>query len=423
MRRVLVSGMIGNALEWYDYALYAQFAPIIAKHFFPESDLAEVMTMAVFAAGFFVRPLGAVVFGNIGDRFGRRIALVIGILTMAIPTAAIGCLPSYNSIGISATIILIIIRLVQGFSLGGEFSGCIAYIVEHSPAANRGVAGSAAFVSMCLGMLLGTLTAVAMSYTIDPETLVNWAWRIPFIAGLFIGLVGLYIRMNLSESPLYKAAKATNSLSTAPVSETVKHYWPQLLMAIAIYITVTAPFYTSTVYIESFMNKLGYTKMESSVVSSIILITMMIVLPISARISDKIGRRPVMLAGAIAIIVLAYPMIAVLGDMDFISAIVSQIVFAAAVAFYMGPVPTVLVEIFPTKVRFTGVALSYNISAAIFGGTAPMVAMLLTRWTGDKFAIGYYLVALAIFTFTVLRKFRGGFKETYDKSLGNVEAM
>jgi MHS family proline/betaine transporter-like MFS transporter len=260
MKKIVISGMVGNMLEWYDYALYAQFVPIIAKHFFPESELAEIMAMAVFAAGFFVRPLGAIVFGSIGDKMGRRLALVIGILTMAIPTAAIGLLPSYASIGITATILLAIIRLIQGFSLGGEFSGCIAYIVEHSPPEKRGLAGSAAFVSMCLGMLLGTLTAGFMSWVMTPEALFNWGWRIPFVAGLFIGLVGLYIRMNLSESPLYKAARANKELSNAPLSELVKYNWPQLLMAVAIYITVTAPFYTSTVYIETFMNKLGYTR-------------------------------------------------------------------------------------------------------------------------------------------------------------------
>jgi MHS family proline/betaine transporter-like MFS transporter len=419
MKKIVVSGMIGNALEWYDYALYAQFVPIIAKHFFPASDLAELMAMAVFAAGFFVRPLGAVVFGNIGDKYGRRAALVIGILTMAVPTAAIGLLPSYASIGISATIILAVIRLIQGFSLGGEFSGCIAYIVEHSPADQRGLAGSAAFVSMCLGMLLGTMTAVFMSFIMTPEALTDWGWRIPFIAGLFIGLVGLYIRMNLSESPLYKAAKATKQLSTAPVSETIKHYWPKLLMGVAIYITVTAPFYTSTVYIETFMNKLGYTKTESSIVGSIILITMIIVLPLSAKLSDKIGRRPVLISGAIAIAIVSYPMIAVLGQLDFISAVMSQIIFAGSVAYYMGPVPAVLVELFPTKVRFTGVALSYNLSAAIFGGTAPMVAMILQRVTGNQFAIGYYLVILAAFTLCILRKFQ----ETSTQSLSEPGAL
>ena len=220
MRKVVISGMIGNALEWYDYALYAQFAYIIGVKFFPQTEFVEILTFAVFAAGFVVRPLGGIIFGQIGDRFGRRIALVLGIMLMAIPTAGIGLLPSYESIGITAPIILVIIRLLQGFSLGGEFSGCIAYIVEHSPADKRGLAGSAAFVSMCLGMLLGLIVAQGFTYFLSEENLLSWGWRIPFIVGLFIGLVGLYIRSHLAESPLYKAAKAQGALSRTPLRET-----------------------------------------------------------------------------------------------------------------------------------------------------------------------------------------------------------
>lgn len=419
MKKVVISGMIGNALEWYDYALYAQFVPIIAKHFFPDSDLAELMAMAVFAAGFLVRPLGAVAFGSIGDRYGRRIALVIGILTMAIPTACIGLLPTYETIGITATILLAIIRLVQGFALGGEFSGCIAYIVEHSPPEKRGIAGSAAFVSMCIGILMGTFTAMFMSLIMSPEALFDWGWRLPFIAGLFIGLVGLYIRMHLSESPLYKAAKANQELSSAPVTETIKYFWPQLSMAVSIYIAVTAPFYIATAYIETLMKNIGYSRGEAAFVGSLILITMIIVFPISARLSDRIGRKPVLRWGALALMITSYPMIAALGDIDMIAASCSQIIFAAAIAFYMGPMPTVLVEIFPTKVRFTGVALSYNLSAAIFGGTAPMMAMLLERWTGNQFAIGYYLLILCTFSFFVLRNFQ----ETHHKPLSEGQVM
>lgn len=419
MKKIVISGMIGNALEWYDYALYASFVNIIAKHFFPESELAEIMAMGAFAAGFFVRPLGGIAFGSIGDRYGRRIALIIGILTMTIPTVGIGILPSYDSIGISATFLLIFFRLMQGFSLGGEFSGCISYIVEHSAPGKRGVAGSAAFVSMCIGMLLGTLTAMLMSWAMSPESLAAWGWRIPFILGLFIGIVGFYIRINLSESPLYKAAKANKELSSAPVKETVKYYWPQLLMAIGIYVAVTGPFYTSTVYIENFMQNLGYTRGQSAFVSCLILITMIIIFPLSAKLSDKIGRKPVLRWGCLAIMITSYPMIAALSDIDIIAASLSQIVFAAAIAFYMGPVPTVLVEIFPTKVRFTGVAMSYNISAAIFGGTAPMMAMVFERWTGNEFAIGYYLLILSAITFVIL----GYFNETHHRSISEEMSL
>ncbi|MGI4775445.1 MAG: MFS transporter [Janthinobacterium lividum] len=415
MRKVVISGMIGNALEWYDYALYAQFTSIIAQHFFPHSEYKEIWANAVFAVGFIARPVGGIILGNIGDKFGRRIALVIGILCMAVPTAGIGLLPSYQTIGILAPIILVLIRLVQGFSLGGEFSGCIAYIVEHAPKEKRGIAGSASFVSMCLGMLLGLGTAKAFAYYMPQKDLISWGWRLPFIFGLFIGGVGLYIRKHLSESPLYKAAKESGGLSRTPLKETVTKYWLQLVIAIGIYVTVTAPFYTATVFIESFMHNLGYTKDQSSIVGATILIVMMIVFPISAMLSDQVGRRPILKIGAIMLIVSIYPTFMALGSMNYNIAMASQILFAAIIAFYMGPVPTALVEIFPTRVRFTGVALSYNLSAAIFGGSAPLVAMTLLRWTGDRYSIAYYLISLAVVTLFILSFYR----ETYRKSLSD----
>lgn len=413
MKKVVISGMIGNALEWYDYALYAQFVGIIKLHFFPDSDIGEILTLAIFAAGFIARPIGGIIFGNIGDKMGRRLALALGILTMAIPTAAIGILPGYLSIGIAAPIILTLIRIIQGFALGGEFSGCISYIVEHASLQHRGLAGSASFMSMCIGMLLGCATAKAFTYFMPYDDLVAWGWRIPFIAGLFIGLVGLYIRANLSESPLYKAAKASGSLSRMPVRDTITKHWLALIIAIGVYLTVTAPFYTITVFIENFMRKLGYTDNQSSVVGTMILVILIIGFPISAQISDKIGRKPVLITSAISIMILSYPIFVALGSMNYIVALISQIIFAIIVAAYMGPVPTLLVEIFPTKVRFTGIALSYNLSAAIFGGSAPMIGMMLVQFTGDKYALSYYLITLSIVSLFILKFY----KETYRKNL------
>lgn len=420
MKKVVVSGMIGNALEWYDYALYSQFVPMIAKHFFPETELASLISMAVFAAGFLMRPVGAIVFGYLGDMHGRRLALTVGILAMAVPTATIGLLPSYASIGITATILLSIVRLIQGFALGGEFSGCISYIIEHAPAEKRGLAGSAAFMSMSAGMLIGTLTGVSMSFLMSEEALYSWGWRIPFVIGFFIALIGLYIRFSLPETPVYAAAKAKGELSEAPVYETLRYYWPQLLVAIVLYINVMVPYYVSTIYVETFMQSLGYTRGEAGFVSAIILITMVMVFPISGRLSDKWGRKSVLTIGAIAIILASYPMIAALGHLDIISATCSQIIFAATIAFYMGPMPATAVEMFPTKVRFTGLGLSHNTSAAIFGGTAPMMGMILARVTQDQFAIGYYVAILAIFNLVILRIF---YKETHHRSVSELGVM
>ncbi len=421
MRKIVISGMIGNALEWYDYALYAQFAYIIGLKFFPKTEFVEILTFALFAAGFLVRPLGGILFGQIGDKFGRRSALVIGIMMMAIPTAGIGLLPSYESIGIVAPIILAIIRLIQGFSLGGEFSGCIAYIVEHSPDDKRGLAGSASFVSMCLGMLMGVGVANVFSYVLSEEDLLSWGWRIPFIFGLLIGLIGLYIRSHLAESPIYKAAKEGGYLSKTPLRETFTKYWKELLMAIIIYINVTAPFYTTTVFMKYFMQNIGYTEQQGSVVCAIILITMTIVFPISAYISDKIGRKPVIIFGSILYILGIYPIFMALVSMNYIFAILSQIIFAIIIGIYMGPVPTLLVELFPTRVRFTGVALSYNLSAAIFGGTTPMIGTALYQFSGNNLALAYYLTVLAIFVLGIIFFYKETYKNNLSKEMNNHE--
>jgi MFS transporter, MHS family, proline/betaine transporter len=413
MRKIVIAGMIGNALEWYDYALYAQFVVIISEHFFPNSEIKEILTLAVFAAGFVIRPLGGIFFGLLGDRLGRRPALVIGILTMAIPTAGIGLLPSYHTIGVAAPIILTIIRLIQGFSLGGEFSGCIAYIVEHAPMKHRGLAGSASFVSMCAGMLLGLGTANLFMHYMDYKMLFAWGWRIPFIAGLFIGLIGIYIRRNLSESPLYKAAKDSGGLSRTPLRETFAKHCKELLIAIGIYISVTAPFYTATVFIENFMKTIGYKQGESALIGSIILITMMITFPISAAISDKFGRRKVLISSLSLFIICIYPIFIALSSMNYQLAVISQIIFAFLVGLYMGPVPTILVELFPTRIRFTGVALSYNLSAAIFGGTAPMVGMMLYRNNNNHSGMAFYLAGLALLSLITLKFYQ----ETYRKNL------
>jgi len=414
MKKVIISGMIGNALEWYDYALYAQFVSIISQHFFPDSEISIILTYAVFAAGFIVRPVGAVIFGRIGDRLGRRLALAIGILTMAIPTAAIGLLPSYATIGIAAPIILTLIRLVQGFSLGGEFSGCIAYIVESSGKQHRGLAGSAAFVSMCLGMLFGTLTAAFCREVMDEKTLFDWGWRIPFVAGLLIGLVGLYIRLQLKESPIYQAAKANGNLSRAPLSDLLKYNMKELLIGMGIYLTVTVPFYIVSVYIDGYMQQIGFSAIDANFANIMTLVCMSITLPISAHLSDRIGRKPIMIIGCIAFILFTHPMLWLMNNTESAYVAICAAGFLATISgFFMGPVPTVLVELFPTRVRFTGVALSYNMSAAFFGGTAPMMSMILIRTFGDNTILSYYISIFVVLTLFTLMYY----KETFKNSL------
>lgn len=416
MYKVIISGMIGNALEWYDFALYGHFVLIITKLFFPTADKYTGILAAytIFAAGFIMRPLGAIVFGYIGDKFGRRVALSISILMMALPTGLIGVLPTYEHIGIWAPILLCIIRLLQGASIGGEFSGCIAFLVEYSPMKRRGLIGSTSMVSLIGGMLLGSIVATLVSRNMDPVAFESWGWRIPFLIGILIGLVGIYVRLGLHESPIYLQAKQHNELSTKPVREVISNYLPELLLAIGIYLTVTVPFYTFTIFTKSFMIK--HLNYDDDTALSIHLISMtvaMLTMPVSAWLSDIYGRKPLMKYTTYGFIIFIYPIywLLIKGGLDM--AMVSQLIFALLVGFYLGPVPAVLVELFPTRVRFTGVAASYNFSAAAFGGTAPLVGTWLIENSKRLDSMAMYIILFCMMTLVSLKYYT----ETYRKKL------
>ena len=411
MKKVIATCMVGNALEWYDFILYAQFAQIISKKFFPDSSISEILTFAIFAAGFIVRPLGGIVFGSFGDKFGRRISLSIGILTMVLPTTVIGLLPGYDTIGLAAPIILTIARLIQGFSLGGEFGGCVVYLAEHAPANKRGLIGSIVYSSQCLGMLLGLIVAYLLSILLPKEDLWTFGWRIPFVSSFFVGMIGLYIRSSIKESPLYAEIKKRGLISQSPIKEIFSKHKKSIFLAVGLYINVTAPFYGATIFIQNYMSTLGYNHTESSISAGLGLVTLMLGFPVAAYVSDRVGRKPVLLITAIALMVLTYPIFYMINTGTYYVVVLSQVLLSAIVAFHMGAIPTVLVELFPTHIRFTGVALSCNLAAAVFGGTVPMIGTALHQFTGDKLAISYYLTFLAVFAIFVI----SFYKETYKK--------
>lgn len=413
MRKIIITCMVGNALEWYDFILYAQFAYILKEKFFPDSYINEILTFAIFAAGFIVRPIGGIIFGNIGDRFGRRISLAIGILTMVVPTTIIGLLPSYDSIGLAAPIILTIARLAQGFSLGGEFSGCVIYLTEHSSANKRGLVGSIVYISQCLGMLFGLIVAYLLSFLLSKEDLWSFGRRLPFISSFFIGMIGLYIRNSLSETPLYTKIRNRGLTAASPLKEILLNHKKKIFLAIGLYINVTAPFYAATIFIQNYMITLGYNQDESSISSGLTLIIMMVSFPVAALISDKIGRKPVIFYSCLALVILTYPIFLMINAKSYYLAITAQVLFAIIVAFHMGAIPTILVKLFPTRIRFTGVALSCNLSAAIFGGTVPMIGTWLYQITGDRLFMSYYLTFLAVLAMFIMYFY----KETYDNIL------
>lgn len=414
MRKVVVSGMIGNGLEWYDYALYGQMALVISRLFFPHGDPAVQLlaTYGIFAAGFIVRPLGAVLFGWIGDTYGRKRAMVLAVLMMAIPTGCIGLLPTYAEIGILAPIALVIIRLLQGLSLGGEFSGSITYIVEHAPQHKRGLAGAASLVSLILGFLLGSLVGGLTANIVGQEAFEAWGWRIPFLLGVVIGLVGFYIRHHCDESPTYEKAKSEGVLSKTPVRDALKSHPKAMFQGFAMYLTVTMPFYLTTVYFIGFSNQqLGLTMAQALNLNIINMLVLLAAMPFSAWLSDSVGRKRIMMIAAAVMLLSVYPLFSLFAGADIVTVALVQATFALMLGMYIGPVAAVLVELFPTSVRFTGMALAYNMSAAIFGGTAPMVCTWLISTTGNPTSIAFYVMACNVASLVALLTYHDHWRE------------
>jgi MHS family proline/betaine transporter-like MFS transporter len=415
MRKVVTSGMIGNGLEWFDYALYGQVAWLLSKLFFPGED-PVVQTLAVygvFAAGFLIRPVGAVFFGWLGDTYGRRISMVVAILMMAIPTGMIGILPTYAQIGIWAPILLTLIRLLQGMSLGGEFSGSIAYIVEHAPENKRGLAGAAPLVSMMLGFLLGLVVVKSMIAIVGEPAFEAWGWRVPFLLGIAIGFVGFYIRSHCSESPIYCKASEEGMLCKTPVRNVFRNHRAAMLQGFAVYVTVTMPFYLTTIYFINFSKQHLQVEAGDALMFSVYnMLALLITMPFSAWLSDYVGRKRIMVASAIVMAIAAYPVFSLMQPGATLPTIAfAQLIFAIILGMYVGPVAALLVELFPTSVRFTGMAITYNVAAAVFGGTSPMVCEWLVNQFGDARAIAFYVIASCIASLTAFAFYRDGYKE------------
>jgi MHS family proline/betaine transporter-like MFS transporter len=409
MRKVIIAGMLGNGLEWYDFALYAYMTTTISKLFFPAGDDAVhlLATLGIFAVGFVARPFGAVLFGWIGDRYGRRVALVTSIFMMAVPTGCIGLLPTYAQIGLAAPVLLTLIRVLQGLSLGGCFSGSITFLVEHAPQNRRGLIGSTSIVSLVIGFLLGSVIASLVKAPLSDAQFESWGWRIPFIIGIAIGFIGFYIRHHCEESPTYEKARREGTLSATPVKDTLTYELKHMAQAVAIYLTVTMPFYLLSAYFITFTERtLGRSKEEALLLNTMNMLILLVVSPLSAWLSDRFGRRLVLSLAAWAFLLASYPIFSLLLRPELASIVAAQALFAVIVGFYIGPVPALLVEIFPTRLRYTGMALSYNISAALFGGTSPMACQWLLNVTGSSYAIAGYVMAGAIVSLVALYYYR-----------------
>ena len=429
-RKVVISGMLGNGLEWYDYALYGHMSIVISQLFFPAGDTGKnlILTLLIFAAGFISRPLGAIFFGRIGDKFGRKKALTMSTIMMAVPTGCIGLLPTYEAIGIAAPILLTLIRILQGLSLGGAYSGSISYVVEHADPEQRSAVGSVIKLSLVLGFLFGSIVSTLMAAVLSEADFYSWGWRLPFFLGVGIGVVGFYIRNHGEESPVYEKAKKDGTLSKSPVKDTFVKYPFKMLQAFMAYIFVTIPFYIIAIYMIAYTKRhLGLSEDDALLINSLAMATMLITVYPAARLADKIGRRPVLLMAIVAMLLLAYPafmlmqhglttgigedgksIIATPGI--FLYVLGGQCILAMILGWYLGPIPATLVEMFPTSIRYTGMSLAYNL-CAILGGFTPSLAEYMIRETGSNMSIVWLLIGAGAVSFVSLSLYKDRWRE------------
>jgi MHS family proline/betaine transporter-like MFS transporter len=397
-RKVIIASVIGNAMEWYDYLLYAHFSMIISQLFFymENSFYSQMITLAVFAVGFISRPLGGYIFGLIGDKMGRKTALTISILLMAIPTALIGVLPTYSQIGIFAPLIMVLIRILQGISLGGEYSSSTTYLYEMAPQGKRGFFASFSSTSLALGVLLSALTVLLIEAIFTKEEILEYAWRIPFIISIFYGFIGFYIRSKLHESSSFQKAPKKHS----PFKEIFKHSKAKLGIAIGVFMGLTIPFYVIVVFSKTIMVWAGFDGKMATILNCILIFTYMITVPFFGMLVDKIGERKVLMIGSFGMLLFAIPFISGIKTGDFVSVLFVLIVAGILIGIYQSAVPSFSAKAFPVQTRASGVSLSYNIPAILFGGTAPMiVTYIVNKSGGDVIPVAYYLAFGCFFAF------------------------
>src|SRR5690349_12537686 len=405
-----MAAVIGNVLEWYDFAVYAYMATVIAKQFFPAQDelTSLLSTFAAFGVGFVVRPLGGVVIGRLGDRRGRKAALVLTIALMAAGTVMIGLIPSYASIGAAAPMLVVIARLLQGFSAGGEWGGATAFIVEWAPADRRGLYGSLQQSSVAGGLLLGSGIAAAVSSVFAPAAVDAWAWRVPFVLGAVLAPVGLYMRRNIDETPAF--ARATREAAPRDAGG-----MRLALRAFGFTVLWTVSYYIALSYMPTFLQKqIGLPRTQALWVTSAGLLLLVIAAPLLGWCSDRIGRKPLLLFACLAFVVLPYPLIALLlSNPNAQAALVVQLLLALAIAVFSGPGPAAIAEIFPTAGRSTWMSAGYSVAVALFGGFAPFIATWLIAHTGNPISPSFYVMAAAAVSMVVILRM----EETAGKAL------
>jgi MHS family proline/betaine transporter-like MFS transporter len=405
VRQAVRGASIGNMVEWYDFAIYGFLATYIAEKFFPSgNDTAALLnTFAIFAAAFFMRPLGGFFFGPLGDRIGRQRVLAVVILLMSGSTLAIGLVPSYDVIGVAAPLLLLLLRCLQGFSAGGEYGSGACFLAEYASDKNRGFVVSFLVWSVVVGFLLGSLTVTGLEAVLDDNAMDAYGWRIPFLIAGVLGAVGLYIRLRLNDTPEFEELREKGKVAASPLKEAMTTSWRQILQIAGLVVIHNVGFYIVFTFLPSYFTKtLGFTKTNAFVSIAVASLVAIVLIPPLGALSDRIGRKPLLIAGAAGFAVFAYPLFLLLNTGSLTAAIAAHAGLAAIESLFVSASLAAGAELFATQVRSSGYSIGYNVSVAVFGGTAPYVATWLVARTGNELAPAFYVIAAAIVTLLTL---------------------
>ncbi|PNU06763.1 MFS transporter [Novosphingobium guangzhouense] len=405
LHRAIAASAIGNATEWFDYGIYAYGVTYIAAAIFPgETSEATLFALATFAISFLVRPLGGFFWGPLGDKYGRKAVLGITIVMMAGATVAVGLIPSYATIGVWAPVLLVILRMVQGFSTGGEYGGAAIFMAEYAPDAKRGFYGSFLEVGTLAGFCAGAMLMLGFSLLLGDSAMRDWAWRLPFLLAGPLGFVGVYLRARMEETPLFREAeKAEEQSSRAPLRELwARHRRPLLAMS-GLVIALNVVNYTLLSYMPTYLERrLGLSTDAALAVPIAGMLFMMVLLPFAGALSDRIGRKPMWMASLIGLILAVVPLYHVMG-IGLASAVVGYAVLGVLYVPQLATISATFPAFFPTAVRFAGFAVAYNLSTSLFGGTAPAVNAWLIDRTGDPLMPAYVMIAACLVGLVALR--------------------